>query len=98
MEENNLNLSREELARLLEEAKRKTQEMLDKMTPEERARAEAEAQRRIAEDQASMQQLIDEAKRVAGPAPAAEKAPNFCRNCGAKAGGGKFCEYCGSKL
>lgn len=28
----------------------------------------------------------------------AEKPARFCPNCGAKAGGGKFCEYCGSPL
>ena len=28
----------------------------------------------------------------------AEKPFRFCPNCGAQAGGGKFCEYCGSPL
>ena len=28
----------------------------------------------------------------------AEKPVRFCRNCGAQAGDGKFCKYCGSPL
>ena len=28
----------------------------------------------------------------------AEKPVRFCQNCGAQAGDGKFCEYCGSPL
>ena len=62
--------------------------------PEERAQAEARAQKIIAEDQAEKQSLLyDAAKYAAG-----QTAPRFCRHCGAKAGSGKICEYCGMPL
>ena len=94
--ENNLNMSPEELEKMLEKAKRDAQAMLDKMTPEERARAQAQAQRTIEEDQAAMQKLIDDAARVAAGFPAEEQEkPKFCTHCGAQASGGKFCTYCG---
>lgn len=97
--EPNVAMSREELERQIEEAKRKVQEMLDRMTPEERAQAQAKAQNLIAEDQAAMQKLIENATAVLNStAPAAQTSPRFCRNCGAPAEGGKFCSYCGSAL
>ena len=33
-----------------------------------------------------------------GAQSGAEKPVRFCQNCGAQAGDGKFCEYCGSPL
>lgn len=121
--ENNIEISREELERALEEANKKAQAMLDKMTPEERAQAQTKANRAIAENQAAMQKLINEANAVMNSYPpqremmerntaqehgtipnpgayacdAAHK-PRFCQNCGAQAGSGKYCEYCGSAL
>ena len=121
---NNTEISREELERALEEANKKAQAMLDKMTPEERAQAQTKANRTIAEDQAAMQKLINEASAVMNsyppqremmerntaqehgtipnpgayvPTPAGD-ASRFCPSCGAKADGGKFCEYCGKPL
>ena len=88
--------SREELERLLEKANKDAQEMLDKMTPEARAQAVAAAQKRIEEDEAAMQKLIEDARNIAGSSSKA--APKFCGCCGAPAGDGKICEYCGMPL
>ena len=88
--------SREELERMLEKAKRDLQAKLDQMTPEEREKANLAAKKRIEEDQASMQKLLDDAERIAGGA--AKAAPKFCGNCGAPTNGGKFCAYCGTPL
>ncbi len=97
--ENNLEWDPEELEKMLEKAKRETQAILDKMTPEERAWAESEAKKRIEEDRVSMQKMIDDAARIAaGSAPKERETPKFCANCGAPAGGGNFCAYCGSPL
>ena len=94
--DNGTEISREELEALLEKAKAELQATLDKMTPEEREAAEARAQKAIEEDRAETQRLIDSAaKLTSAPSPA---SPKFCSNCGAKAGGGNFCEYCGSPL
>ena len=93
----NLNMSPEELEKALEKAKKDMQAMLDRMTPEERRQAERKAQKLIEEDQASMQRLLDDAAGIAGR-PNGKRIPGFCVNCGAPAGGGKFCEYCGSPL
>ncbi len=90
-------MSPEELEKLVEKAKAELQAKLDRMTPEERAQAELKAQRMIEEDNARMQKIIDDAKKIiSDPAPA--PAPKFCSNCGAPAGGGNFCEYCGNPL
>ena len=87
----------EELQKMIEKAQADLQAQLDKMTPEERAQAERRAKQLIAEDAASMQKMIDEAAAVAGGMPVKE-APKFCTNCGAPAGNGRFCAYCGSAL
>ena len=67
--ENNIGISREELERALEEAKKKAQEMLDNMTPEERAQAEMKATKAIAADQAAMQKMIADAAQLVTPQP-----------------------------
>ena len=97
--ENNLNLSPEELEKMLEKAKKEAQAMLDKMTPEERERAEIEAKKLVEEDKASMQKLIDDAAKIAAESShKAKEMPKFCMNCGAPVSGGKFCTHCGSPL
>ena len=88
-------MSPEELEKLVEKAKAELQAKLDRMTPEERAQAELKAQKMIEADNARMQKIIDDAKKIiSDTAP----APKFCSNCGAPAGGGNFCEYCGNPL
>ena len=106
--ENYASLTPEELAKLVEEAEKQAKAALDKMTPEEREQSIARANKLIAEDQARLQKIVDEAKAVANgnyskgnesePESAEKKTARFCSNCGAPAGSGKFCEYCGKPL
>ena len=61
-----MEMSQEELEKALEKAKKDLEETLAKMTPEERAQAEAKAQKLIAEDQiaafsAAADELSDQA-------------------------------------
>lgn len=92
----NMNISQEEMQKMIEKAQKDLEETLAKMTPEERAAAEARAQKLIEEDAIKMQQIIDEAKAVMSQTE--KEAPKFCPNCGAKTDGGNFCSFCGSKL
>ena len=95
----NMNYTPEELQAILEKAQKELQEKLDSMTPEEREQAQLRAQQAIEDDAASMQKLIDDAAKVAaGDIPAQKPAPKFCPNCGAPAGEGKFCSFCGGAL
>ena len=89
-------LSREELEQQLEEAKRRVREALARMTPQERAAAEARANELAAADAAAMRELVEGAR--AACAGESAPGPKFCKNCGAPAGGGKFCAFCGSPL
>ena len=95
--ENSVNMTPEELKEMLEKAKRELQERLDKMTPEERQKAEQKAEAAIEEDRRSMQELIDSAASVAASFEA-KHGPRFCTSCCAPVSGGKFCSYCGSPL
>ena len=97
--ENKTDYTREELEQILEKAKKELQEKLDRMTPEEREQAAEKANKLIQEDWAAKQKLLyDAAKIAAGSIPKETDAPKFCPNCGAAAGSGNFCEYCGSML
>ena len=93
----NMNYTPEELQAILEKAQKELQEKLDSMTPEEREQAQLRAQQAIEDDAASMQKLIDEAAKVAAGDIPTQK-PKFCPNCGAPAGEGKFCAFCGGAL
>ena len=93
----NVNMKPEKMQQAHEKAKRELQEKLSKMSPEERAAAQARAQQAMQDDAVAMQQLIDDAAKVAAGAAPATK-PKFCGNCGAPAGNGQFCAYCGSPL
>ena len=93
------NYSREELEKLIEKAKKELEEKLAKMTPEERERAEAKANRLIKEDEERRRKLIEDGARIAaGLFPEKNTAPKICPNCGAAAESGKFCTFCGSLL
>ena len=111
-------LTPEELQRLVEEARKKTEEMLAQMSPEERAEAEKRFAAMKAADDAAMKKTLDEARKVMEmntaqehhipqnpgafvPEEALQRSESpvrLCPNCGAKAGDGNFCEYCGSPL
>ncbi len=97
--ENNIEMTPEELQQAVEKAKREMREMLEKMTPEERAQANARAKQVIEEDKAAMQKMIDDAQKVAAEIPSKEaEKPKFCPGCGAPAGDGNFCAFCGGPL
>ena len=89
--------SREEMEKLIEKAKKDLEAALEKMTPEERAQAEARAQQAIEADRAAKQAMLDEAAKIAAGI-GTKPAPKFCTNCGAPVRGGKFCTNCGSPL
>ena len=94
--ENNLDNTPEEIQKMIEKAQAELQAKLDAMTPEERRQAELKAKQAIEEDAALMQSILYDANRIAGKnAPEKEK---LCPNCGAPAGEGNFCAYCGSQL
>ena len=89
--------TREELEQALEKAKRDWQEMLKKMTPEQRLEAERKAQQAVAGDEAERQRMLEECAKVMAQTQEKPK-PQFCGNCGAPAGNGSFCSYCGKPL
>jgi len=103
-------LTEEELKRLLEEQKKKVEAMLAAMTPEERADAEKKfaAMRKTLGAARKGTEVSTAQEHHTVPYPGAyvpdgarsdaEKPVRFCQNCGAQAGDGKFCEYCGSPL
>ena len=94
-----MGMTQEEVQKEIERMQKELQECLEKMTPEERAAAEAKAQQAIREDDAALQKLIEDATKVAADVSSgAATKPKFCGNCGAPAGTGNFCEFCGSPL
>lgn len=94
-----MEMSREEMEKALEKAKREWQETLDRMTPEEREQALRKAQQAVEADDAARQQLLENARRILGDdTPQETPKPKFCTNCGAPVSGGKFCTNCGRAL
>ena len=89
--------SSEEMEELLRKAQAELNAALEKMTPEERAQAEARAKKAIEEDETARKALLDSAAAVLG-GEAPKPTPKFCTNCGAPVRGGKFCTNCGSPL
>ncbi|MBQ6380979.1 MAG: hypothetical protein IJJ41_05240 [Clostridia bacterium] len=94
-----MGMTQEEVQKEIERMQRELEEQLAKMTPEERAAAEAKAQQAMREDDAALQKLMDDATKIAADvAHGVAAKPKFCGNCGAPAGTGNFCEFCGSPL
>ena len=114
----NRDFNPEELQRILEEQKKKAEEMFAAMSPEERKEAEKRFAAMKAADDAAMNKTLEDARKVmemntaqehhTAARPGAyvpealrqinENPVRFCPNCGAPAGGGAFCECCGSPL
>ncbi len=97
-------------AKKIEEAQKKAQEQLDRMTPEERLKAQVEAQKAMEANAAQMQKTMDQVRAIR---EAAEKGAisgadagiqafvplkKFCPNCGAPRGNGRFCSKCGKQF
>ena len=97
-------------AKKIEEAQKAAQAKLDSMTPEERLKAQAEAQKAIAADAAARQKTMAQVKAIhdaveKGAISGAEAGvqafvplKKFCPNCGAPRGNGRFCSKCGNKF
>ena len=83
----------EELREMLEKAQKEAEAALAKLSPEERAAAEKRAKEMMEKDEAEMRALLEQAGKLAGSPKAAE-----CPHCGAPAGRGGVCEYCGGAL
>ena len=107
----NTDLSKEEMQRYIEEQKKKIEEALARMTPEERAQVEKNYAALKEADDAAMRKTLDDARAVMDTAqehhtiqnpgayvPEAVRQIKFCPSCGAQAGSGNFCEYCGAPL
>lgn len=107
----NTDLSNEEMQRYIEEQKKKIEEALARMTPEERAEVEKNYAALKEADDAAMRKTLDDARAVMNTAqehhtiqnpgayvPEAVRQIKFCPGCGAQAGSGNFCEYCGAPL
>lgn len=100
------NMTPDEYKEFYEKAMKEAREAWDKLTPEEKAKAEVEGKKlydeKLAEARSQwdqMQKLI--AEREAKRAKQAEGAPvlpKFCTECGAPVAGGRFCTECGHKL
>jgi len=109
----NTDLSNEEMQHYIEEQKKKIEEALARMTPEERAEVEKNYAALKEADDAAMRKTLDDARAVmemntaqehhtvpnpGAYVPEAVRQIKFCPNCGAQAGSGNFCEYCGAPL
>ncbi len=94
------NLSPEErLAKLAEKAEKEARAALEKLTPEERRRAEEGAKKYMEEESRKNREFMEKIEKLRQEQAEREKAkPKFCTNCGAPVSGGKFCENCGAKL
>ena len=102
------NMTSDKYKEFYEKKMKEAQEAWDKLTPEEKQKAEEEGKKlyeqKLAESHSQweeMQKLI--AKREAERAKQNSGAeapvlPKFCTECGAPVTGGKFCTECGHKL
>lgn len=92
-------ITAEELRELTERAQREAKEAWEKLTPEERARAEAEAAKLMEKETKKLHEEMEKAAEFRRRHEA-ERAPRpkFCTNCGAPVSGGNFCTECGHML
>lgn len=90
----------EELAKKQQEAMEEAKRRWDALSPEEKARIEAETKRKADEAVKQMKEAQALAQKMAAPMAASAQAPvkKFCGNCGSPANGGKFCSNCGNPL
>ena len=94
-----LNMSPEEMQKEIERLQKEIEANLSQMTPEERAKAEAAAQKMIEDDEAERQAMLEKAKNIlSDEGTAKSESKKFCPSCGAPAGNGSICEYCRNPL
>ena len=103
-------MSPQDQIKMMEEANRKAQESLSRLSAEQRQQAEEQAKKIMEQQAADMQKIMDQVNQMkaaaggtaaatavaasASPAPS-PFAKRFCSNCGAPVGNGKFCGKCG---
>jgi vacuolar-type H+-ATPase subunit H len=103
-------MSPQDQMKMMEEANKRAQQELSKLSAEQRRQAEEQAKQIMAQQAADMQKIMEQVNQMkvaaAGNTAAATAAvasaeppkKKFCSNCGAPRGNGKFCARCGKPL
>ncbi|MBR5182109.1 MAG: hypothetical protein IKW88_07630 [Clostridiales bacterium] len=97
--------------KMMEEANKRAQEELSKLSAEQRQQAEEQAKKMMEAQAADMQKIMEQVNQfksatasgaaigaAAGASAFAAPKKKFCTNCGAPLGKGKFCGKCGKPL
>ena len=103
-------MSPQDQMKMMEDANKRAQQELSKLSAEQRRQAEEQAKQIMAQQAADMQKIMEQVNQMkvaaAGSTAAATAAvasaeppkKKFCSNCGAPRGNGKFCARCGKPL
>lgn len=102
-------MSPQDQMKMMEDANKRAQQELSKLSAEQRRQAEEQAKQIMAQQAADMQKIMEQVNQMkvaAGSTAAATAAvasaeppkKKFCSNCGAPRGNGKFCARCGNPL
>jgi vacuolar-type H+-ATPase subunit H len=103
-------MSPQDQMKMMEDANKRAQQELSKLSAEQRRQAEEQAKQIMAQQAADMQKIMEQVNQMkvaaAGNTAAATAAvasaeppkKKFCSNCGAPRGNGKFCARCGKPL
>ena len=103
-------MSPQDQMKMMEDANKRAQQELSKLSSEQRRQAEEQAKQIMAQQAADMQKIMEQVNQMkvaaAGSTAAATAAvasaeppkKKFCSNCGAPRGNGKFCARCGKPL
>ena len=101
-------MSPQDQMKMMEDANKRAQQELSKLSAEQRRQAEEQAKQIMAQQAADMQKIMEQVNQMkvaaAGSTAAATAAvasaeppkKKFCSNCGAPRGNGKFCARCGN--
>ena len=103
-------VSPQDQMKMMEEANKRAQQELSRLSSEQRRQAEEQAKQILQQQAADMQKIMEQVNQMkvaaAGSTAAATAAvasaeppkKKFCSNCGAPRGNGKFCARCGKPL
>ena len=103
-------MSPQDQMKMMEDANKRAQQELSKLSAEQRRQAEEQAKQIMAQQAADMQKIMEQVNQMkvaaagstaaAAAAVASAEPPKrkFCSNCGAPRGNGKFCARCGNPL